>query len=138
MRNVAFCLVVLAAASAPGIASAGTRFDGMWQTTVSRAAARDALGYSFRFMSEVKNGAFRGLRGTLGEARSLLIEGTVGDDGSGKLYATGRTGSKEYVPGRDAPRGTEYNYGIAAHFDGTAGTGTRLEGRPCTFQFVKQ
>jgi hypothetical protein len=60
------------------------------------------------------------------------------DDGSGKLYATGRTGSKEYVPGRDTPRGTEYSYSIEAHFKGPIGTGSRVEGRPCLFQFEKQ
>jgi hypothetical protein len=42
------------------------------------------------------------------------------------------------VPGRDTPRGTEYSYSIQAHFQGTKGTGTRIEGRPCSLQFVKQ
>ncbi|MGH6973359.1 MAG: hypothetical protein ACRED6_01895, partial [Stellaceae bacterium] len=65
-------------------------------------------------------------------------DGTIGPDGTGKLYATGRTGSKEFVPGRDTPRGTEYNYNIDAHFDGSTGTGTRVEERPCTRQFSKQ
>jgi hypothetical protein len=37
--------------------------------------------------------------------------------------------------GRDTPRGTEYSYGITAHFDGSTGTGIRVEGRSCTFQF---
>jgi hypothetical protein len=86
----------------------------------------------------VKNGNFRGLHGTEGKPSSLLIEGTVGADGSGKLYATGRTGSKEFVPGRDTPRGTDYSYSIEAHFKGTTGTGTRVEGRPCSLQFEKQ
>jgi len=53
------------------------------------------------------------------------------------LTATGRTGSKEYVPGRDTPRGTEYSY-IDAHFQGATGAGTRVEGRPCSLQFDKQ
>jgi hypothetical protein len=117
---------------------AGENFDGKWQTTVSCAAARDALGYSFRFMSEVKEGNLRGLHGTEGEPSSLLIEGKIDADGNGKLYATGRTGSKEYVPGRDTPRGTEYSYNIDAHFKEKSGTGTRVEGRPCSFQFEKE
>jgi hypothetical protein len=122
----------------PGVSRAEERFDGKWRTTVSCEAARDALGYSFRFVSEVKNGKFRGLYGTEGKPSSLLIEGTVSPDGTGKLYATGRTGSKEYVPGRDSPRGTEYSYSIEAHFKGSTGTGTRVEGRPCSLQFEKQ
>jgi len=129
---------LLGLALLPYGALAGQPFDGAWQTTVSCAAARDALGYSFRFTSEVKNGAFRGLHGTEGEAASLLITGTIAPDGSAKLYGLGRTGSKEYVPGRDTPRGTEYGYNIAAHFQGATGSGTRLEGRPCTLEFVRQ
>ena len=94
-------------------------------------------GYSFRFVSEVKDGKLRGLHGTEGEPSSLLIEGKIEADGTARLYATGRTGSKEYVPGRDTPRGTEYSYSIDARFKGTEGTGKRVEGRPCSFQFEK-
>ncbi|MGO9255253.1 MAG: hypothetical protein ACLQU1_02965 [Bryobacteraceae bacterium] len=129
----AIALMVLPAVSLPE-----ERFDGKWLTTVSCEAARDALGYSFRFVSEVKNGNFRGLYGPEGKPSSLLIEGTVGTDGAGKLYSTGRTGSKEYVPGRDTPRGTEYSYSIEAHFKGATGNGARVEGRPCSLQFEKQ
>ena len=122
----------------PALSLAEQPFDGKWQTTVSCQGARDALGYSYRFVSEVKNGNFRGLHGEEGKPSSLLIEGTVSADGTGKLYATGRTGSKEFVPGRDTPRGTEYSYSIEAHFNATTGTGTRVEGRPCSFQFEKK
>jgi hypothetical protein len=122
----------------PGVSLARESFDGKWLTTVSCENARDALGYSFRFVSEVKDGKLRGLHGTEGEPSSLLIEGKIDADGAAKLYATGRTGSKEYVPGRDTPRGTEYSYSIDAHFKGAKGTGTRVEGRPCSFQFEKQ
>ncbi len=138
MRTASGCLLALALATLPAASQAAERFDGTWLTTVSCAAARDALGYSFRFVSEVKNGVFRGLHGAEGEPGFLLIEGTVGADGSGKLYATGRTGSKEFVPGRDTPRGTWLGYHIEAHFEAATGTGTRIEGRPCSFEFVKQ
>lgn len=131
-------LAILALMILPGVTLAAESFDGKWQTTVSCEGARDALGYSFRFISEVKDGNFRGLHGTEGQPSSLLIEGKIDADGTGKLYATGRTGSKEYVPGRDTPRGTEYSYNIDAHFKGTKGTGTRIEGRPCSFTFEKQ
>jgi len=129
----AFVLLAL-----PSVSLAGEGFDGKWLTTVSCEASRDALGYSFRFVSEVKNGNLRGLHGTEGQPSSLVIEGRIEADGSANLYATGRTGSKEYVPGRDTPRGTEYSYNIQAHFKGSTGTGTRVEGRPCSFRFEKQ
>jgi len=138
MRSATGVLTAIALMVLPAVSPSEESFDGKWLTTVSCEGARDALGYSFRFVSEVKNGNFRGLHGTEGKPSSLLIEGTVGADGSGRLYATGRTGSKEYVPGRDTPRGTEYSYSIDAHFKGTKGTGTRIEGRPCSFQFEKQ
>ena len=140
LMNAMGVLVTLSLILQPGIASAvdTQRFDGMWQTTVSCAAARDALGYSFRFVSTVKEGVFHGVHGTPGEPGSLQIDGRIAADGTGKLYANGRTGSKEYVPGRDTPRGTEYGYNINAKFEGATGTGTRLEGRPCTLQFEKQ
>jgi len=131
-------LAVLVLLAAPAVSLAGENFDGKWLTTVSCEASRDALGYSFRFVSEVKDGKLRGLHGTEGKPSSLLIEGKIEPDGSAKLYATGRTGSKEYVPGRDTPRGTEYSYNVRAQFKGTTGTGTRVEGRPCSFEFEKQ
>jgi len=131
-------LAIVALAASSRISAAADRFDGRWLTTVSCASARDALGYSFRFTSEVRDSNLRGLHGTEGQPSSLLIEGKIEADGTGKLYATGRTGSKEYVPGRDTPRGTEYSYTIDAHFKDKTGTGTRVEGRACSFQFEKQ
>ena len=62
----------------PAVSFADEPFDGKWLTTVSCEAARDALGYSFRFVSEVKNGKFRGLRGTEGKPSSPAgLEGMV-------------------------------------------------------------
>jgi hypothetical protein len=114
------------------------RFDGKWLTTVSCANYRDALGFSYQFVSTVKDGALHGVHGTEGEPGSLVIDGNIPDTGKASLYAKGRTGSKEYVPGRDTPKGTEYGYNIDAQFDGNSGTGTRLEGRPCSLRFAKQ
>jgi hypothetical protein len=138
VQSAILVVTVFAFLGLPNISAAGERFDGKWLTTVSCEGARGALGYSFRFVSEVKDGKLRGLHGTEGEPSSLLIEGKIEADGSGKLYATGRTGSKEYVPGRDTPRGTEYSYNIDAHFKDTTGSGNRVEGRPCSYQFEKQ
>jgi hypothetical protein len=138
MPRASTVLAILALGILPTTSIAGERFDGKWMTTVSCSNARDALGYSYRFVSEVKDSNLRGLHGTEGEPSSLLIEGKIDADGTAKLYATGHTGSKEYVPGRDTPRGTEYSYTIDAHFKDKTGTGTRVEGRPCSFQFEKQ
>jgi hypothetical protein len=132
-------LVLLAAASnAQDRPDHRSRFDGKWQTTVSCDPSRGALGFSYQFMSVVKDGNFLGLRGTEGEPSSLRIEGTIEDDGVGKLYANGKTGSKEFVPGTDTPRGTDFGYHIRAEFHERHGTGERIEGRHCTLEFEKK
>ena len=131
-------LALLAALSSIATAADRDRLDGRWETTVTCANYRDALGYSYRFASEVKQGALYGLHGTKGEAGYLEIDGHIEPDGIGRLYAQGRTGGKDFVPGRETPRGTEYGYEIEAHFDADKGSGTRLQGRPCALRFEKQ
>lgn len=129
-----FLLLLLALASADD----KQKFDGNWQTTLSCPNFRDALGYSYQFVSSVKDGVIHGVHGTEGQPTSLVLDGKISPDGKASLYAKGRTGSKEYVPGRDTPKGTEYGYNINAQFEDTNGTGSRVEGRPCTLKFVKQ
>jgi hypothetical protein len=107
-------------------------------TTVSCEPARGALGFSYQFTSTVTDSVIHGLHGTEGQPGSLQIDGIVPPDGNAALYAKGRTGSKEFVPGRDTPPGTEYGYNVKAHFDETTGSGTRVEGRPCTLKFIRQ
>jgi hypothetical protein len=131
------CAVVLLFLSNT-VFAAESKFDGNWLTIVSCANYRDALGFSYQFVSTVKDDVFHGVHGTEGEPGSLVIDGKIPDDGKASLYAKGRTGSKEYVPGRDTAKGTEYGYNIDAKFDGTSGTGRRIEGRPCTLKFSKQ
>ena len=114
------------------------RFDGNWQTTVSCEGSRGALGFSYRFMSAVKDGVFHGVHGTESQPGSLVIDGTISPDGKASLYAKGRTGSKEFVAGRDTPPGTDFGYNINAQFEGATGSGTRIEGRPCILKFEKQ
>jgi hypothetical protein len=139
VRHLAAAALLLSpAASIPqDRADHSNRFDGKWQTTLSCSAIGDAQAFTWRFISEVKDGFLRGLQGVEGKPASLLIEGTIGDDGVGKLYATGHTGQKQYVPG-DTPVGTEFNYHIKSQFGDRTGTGTRVEGRPCSYEFEKQ
>jgi len=138
-HRIAYAAVLLVfALTGASLAQNANSFDGKWQTTVSCTNYRDALGYSYQFVSTVKEGVLHGIHGTDGQPGSLVIDGTIAPDGKASLYAKGRTGSKEYVPGRDTPRGTEYGYNIDAHFEGTMGSGKRIEGRPCSFQFAKQ
>ena len=140
MQQATGLLAALALTLLPSVAAAGggQNFDGQWQTTVSCLDSRGGLGYSYRFLGVVKDGVYHGLHGTLGQPGSLQVDGPIAADGTGKLYAQGLTGSKEFVPGTDTPRGTDYGYHIDAHFGATAGTGNRVEGRPCTVEFTRQ
>jgi hypothetical protein len=139
MRIFARLFAILVLVLLPGVSVAGpVHFDGSWQTTVSCEPSRGALGFSYRFLGEVKGGNFHGLHGAENQPGYLMVDGAISDDGSANLYATGKTGAKEYVPGRETAPGTEYGYHIKAQFNDRSGTGTRVEGRPCTFEFERK
>ena len=144
MRKVGLCLAAIAVLFAPHAPSpaqaqtAAQHFDGKWQTTLSCEPSRGALGFSYRFDSVVKEGHFRGLHGTEGQPSYLLVEGDIAPDGSATLYAKGMTGSKEYVPGRDTQPGTDFGYYVKAQFEDRKGTGTRQEGRACSYEFERK
>jgi hypothetical protein len=144
MRKAELCLAAIAVLFAPHPPSsaqaqtAAQHFDGKWQTTLSCEPSRGALGFSYRFDSIVKEGHFRGLHGTEGQPSYLLVEGDIAPDGSATLYAKGMTGSKEYVPGRDTQPGTDFGYHVKAQFEDKKGTGTRQEGRACSYEFERK
>jgi TIR domain len=118
--------------------SQGTRrFDGTWQTTISCTAAADSLGYTLQFTSQVKDGIFHGERGTEGKPDSLTLEGKIQLDGSADLYARGLTNQGAYAIG-NPPAGSVFSYHILARFEGSSGTGSRVELRPCTFTAFKR
>ena len=66
------------------------------------------------------------------------FDGTIEPDGTGKLYATGLTNSKEFIAGRAGERGTGYRYNIDAHFRALRETGMRVDGHPCSYESVRQ
>jgi hypothetical protein len=116
---------------------ASDRFDGKWDTTLNCTPFQDAQGFTWHFVSEVKEGRLVGHFGTEGQPASLRIEGQIADDGTGTLHATGKTGGPQYVTG-NLERGSNYVYDIRAEFHEGHGKGTRLEGRPCTYEFQRQ
>src|ERR1700722_10454910 len=95
MRIFARLFAILVLVLLPGVSVAGpVHFDGSWQTTVSCEPSRGALGFSYRFLGEVKGGNFHGLHGAENQPGYLMVDGAIGDDGSANLYATGKTGAK--------------------------------------------
>ena len=127
--------ITLTASAIP--AAADGRFDGTWETIVSCENAAGALGYSYKFSSLVKDGALHGEKGTKGKPGWFQLEGKVLADGEAKIYADGLVGASEAAVGH-VPAGTQYGYHVDAKFSEEAGTGKRVEGRPCTVRFSKK
>jgi len=119
-------------------APSSTAFDGNWSVTVTCPAHADGTaGYTIDVAARVKDGYLRGERGSEGASNSLRIEGAIRPDGSALLDASGFTGDPKYSVGHIASR-SPYRYTVRAQFEGSTGTGKRLELRPCELRFAKQ
>lgn len=114
-----------------------SRFDGLWQTTLSCTNANGALGYSFRFPSIVKKGVLHGEKGTAREPGWLQIDGSLARDGTADLYVEGLVGAAPFAVGQ-RPAGTPYGYHVEARFSAESAEGHRVEGRPCTIAWTRE
>jgi hypothetical protein len=112
------------------------RFDGDWDTVLSCPNSNGALGYSFKFVSTVKDGLLHGEKGRRDEAGWLQLDGKILDDGSADLYVDGLVGAAPYAVGQ-RPAGSKYGYHVTSKFTEQSGSGTRVEGRPCTVTFSR-
>ena len=95
------------------------------------------MGYTYAFDALVKNNFLRGERFVEGTPGWLRLQGAIAQDGNATLDAQGLTDDPKYA-NRSAARGTPFAYHVAAHFDGTRGSGRRLELRACDLRFAKQ
>ncbi len=118
---------------------AGTgRFDGTWNVSVDCPKGADGtLGYSNEFVVQVKDGYLRGERLTEGTPSWLLLQGNIQPDGIANLVAKGLTADPKFTL-KGLPKGTPYGFDVAARFDGSRGTGRRMQLRPCDVTFIKQ
>ncbi|HUA88532.1 MAG TPA: hypothetical protein VL994_03815 [Steroidobacteraceae bacterium] len=128
---------LLASLAAPAAEPPAHPFDGNWNTVLSCENARGALGYSFEFVSVVKDDVLHGEKGSKGEPGWLTLDGKLAADGAATLYASGLVGAAPYAVG-DRPAGTAYGYHVEARFAGDSGTGHRVEGRPCQVSFTRR
>jgi hypothetical protein len=132
------CAAIFAISMTSAIARADDHpFDGGWDTVLSCENAAGALGYSFKFLSAVRDGVLHGEKGTKGKPGWLQLDGKILEDGSADLYVDGLVGAAETAVGR-RPAGTEYGYHVDARFSGKSGTGKRVEGRPCSVVFTRR
>jgi hypothetical protein len=112
------------------------RFDGVWSTVISCAAAPGALPYRYELSSVVKNNVLRGERGIKGVPGWLQLEGRILADGSARIAARGLVGKERAALG-ELPAGTPYHYSIDAMFSDASGSGYRVRLRRCTVSFRK-
>jgi hypothetical protein len=143
-RRAAFVLALSALSSigghadeATGSTTPTTRFDGLWQTTLSCTNSNGALGYSFRFASTVKNGLLHGEKGVAHEAGWLQVDGQLRADGMADLYVEGLVGAAPFAVGQ-RPAGTPYGYHVEAQFSLDRAEGHRVEGRPCVVVWTRE
>ena len=132
----ALCSAVLCVGSARAD-DAKRQFDGAWDTILSCTNSNGALGYSFEFVSTVKDGVLHGEKGDKGKPGWLQLDGEILQDGAANLYVQGLVGAAPFAVGQ-RPAGTAYGYHLDSKFSGASGRGTRVEGRPCSATFRKR
>lgn len=113
------------------------QFDGTWDTVLTCPDADGALGFVFHFASTVKDGLLRGGKGRKDQPGWFQLEGPIRADGSAILLADGLVGAAPFAVGQ-RPAGTAYAFHVTSRFGDRAGTGTRVEGRPCTVTFTRE
>ena len=124
--------------STPASAGGVGRFDGTWNVTVACPKHTDgALGYTLRFVAQVKDGFLRADHGTAGTTGWLRLEGAIQPDGNATLEAKTITGDPKYNVG-NLRQGVVVNYTVVSRFDDSRGTGRRMQHRECAVTFVKQ
>jgi hypothetical protein len=113
-------------------------FDGNWDVIAVCPSTGTAMGYTLQFPAQVTGGVLHGVYGTLGQASSMALDGTIQTDGTAKFVALGLTGDSTFSA-LNAKPGTPYRYEVAATFKGSRGTGTRTDGtRVCNFSFTRR
>jgi DNA-binding SARP family transcriptional activator len=111
-------------------------FDGTWSVYLVCPSVGTVQGYTYRFSAGVKDGILHGETGIAGTPAWLAIDGPIRADGRAILSAKGLVGNPATAFAL-TKTGTSYSYTIEASFDGTQGSGNRLELRPCTVSFTK-
>jgi hypothetical protein len=130
---------LLAALGPAGAPPPVTRFDGAWEVSIACPASSQAgaKGYAYRFPATVKDGRLVGNHLAEGTPGSLKVEGAIQSDGRAILKGSGLTGSAAYNIKQSAA-GTPYEYSISARFEQASGSGSRIEGRECSFAFTRR
>jgi hypothetical protein len=82
----------------------------------------------------VTNGVLHGEKGERNSPGFFELNGSIGEDGTARLEASGLVGASVAAVGQ-RPVGTAYAYHVAAKFAEATASGDRVEGRPCHLEF---
>lgn len=130
-----------AAFGQPSAVKLSADHDGQWSVFLVCPDVRDSKGlvkgYDYKFVSTITAGRLEGQYGAVGAPAFLKFVGTVRDDGSLDINASGITGAPETTFGK-INAGTPYSYTMQGKLESRSGQATRKELRPCTATFTRQ
>jgi hypothetical protein len=112
-------------------------FDGNWDVTIVCSNDGKAQGYTRMVSGAVRDGKLHAEALKEGVPNWLSIDGEIGADGKSTEAVHGLTNDPKYTVGQVKP-GSLYFYTVNAQFNGSTGTGKRVELRPCTLTFFKR
>jgi hypothetical protein len=136
-RTIVALVMGLAAVVPRALAADASQFDGTWNVTLSCEAAWGLHAYAYQFTATVASGLLHGQYGTPGHSSSVALDGTIEPTGTAALFAKGLSGEPDHRF-TNPPQSAPYAYRVTARFDGSQGTGSRVQGGDCSFTFVKQ
>jgi uncharacterized caspase-like protein len=113
------------------------RFDGIWKTSIVCDAVADVHSWSNNFLSRVKNSELHGETGVEGRPGWIRYDGKIESDGVIEIRAKGLTCDPK-ITLHHLANGTSYGWKAIGRFDEARGNATRVEGRLCRMDFVKQ
>jgi hypothetical protein len=119
----------------PTAVNAG-RFDGLWVTTIACDKKGDVQAWSRQCIGSVKASVFHCEWGSPGQPGYNQFDGTIAADGSVDLIQKGLTVDATYSLVRRS--GVKFAFPWNGRFDNAHGKATRVEGRTCRMDLVKQ
>lgn len=124
--------------NATGAAPSVARFDGRWRTVyVCEDMADGVRGFTWSFISEIKQGALHGEMITAKTKSLIVFSGKVNTDGTATITGDGKVADSRSAI-RHAPEGTPVTMQIRAKFTDSTGAGERISARRCKISFAKQ
>ena len=136
-RTIVALVIGLAAIPPRALAAEAGPFDGTWNVALSCQATSGLNAYAYQFTATVASGLLHGEYGTPGHPSSVSLDGTIEPTGTAALFAKGLSGEPDHRF-TNPPQSAPYAYRVTARFDGSQGTGSRVQGGNCNFTFVKQ